>query len=161
MEESRRSQYQRVSIKYSVICATLGLAMALLLVFQIFGARGIGEMFGSYEYQASTIIALITLYAAALILGKVAGGLIHRVGVHGPRVWIIGVALAWSCLIFAVIIGSSINFFTEIYKEPSVADAFMDWVFKPTFWVLLFGVLPALGLGLLYAAGMRKSLGRR
>jgi hypothetical protein len=135
--------------------------MALLLVFQIFGARGVGEMFDSNEFQASVITALVTLYAAALILGLVAGRLIHRVGVRDPRVWIIGVGLAWSCLIFAVIIGSSINFFSEIYKEPSVADAFMDWIFKPTFWVLLYGGLPALVLGLLYAAGVRKSLGGR
>lgn len=160
MKESRRSQYQRVSIKYSVISATLGSAMALLLVFQIFGARGMGEMFDSHEYQASTIIALATLYATALTLGSVAGGLIHRVGVHDPRVRIIGVGLAWSCLIFAVIIGSSMNFFSEMHSAPSVADAFMDWIFKPTFWVLLYGGLPALGLGLLYAAGVRKSLGR-
>jgi len=51
------------------------------------------------------------------------------------------------------------NFFGEMHNEPSVADAFTDWIFKPAFWVMLFGGLPALGLGLLYAAGVRKSLG--
>jgi len=96
MRELRKSQCQRASIKYSVICATLGLATALLLVFLMFGARGIGEMFDSHQSQDSTIIALVTLYAAALTLGLVAGGLIYRVGIRDPRVRVIGIGLAWS-----------------------------------------------------------------
>lgn len=154
-----KSHCRRVSVKYSVICATLGLAMALLLVLLMFGARGIAEMFDSHLFRDSAVTALVTLYAAAVTLGLVAGGLICRVGLRGPRVWLIGIGLAWCCLLLAVLVGSSMNFFGEMHNEPSASDAFTDWIFKPAFWVVLFGGLPASGLGLLYAAGVRKALG--
>jgi hypothetical protein len=158
MGELRKSRCQRVSIKYSVICATLGLAMALLLVMLIFGVSGISEMSGRYIFQDSSIVAIVTLYAAALILGLFAGGLIYRVGVHGPRIWLIGIGLAWSCLFLSVCIGSSMNFLSERYSELSTANAFTDWIIKPVFWVILLGGLPALGLGLFYTARVKKAL---
>ena len=158
MRELRKSQCQHVSIKYSVICATLGLAMALLLVILIFGVVGVREMSGRYIFQESSIVAVATLYAAALALGLVAGGLVYRIGVRDPRIWLIGIGLAWSCLFLSVFVGSSMNFLTERYNDPSVADAFTDWIIKPVFWVVLLGGLPALGLGLIYAAGVKNAL---
>ena len=96
MRELRKSQCQHVSIKYSVICATLGLAMALLLVILIFGVVGVREMSGRYIFQESSIVAVTTLYAAALVLGLVAGGLVYRIGICDARIWLIGIGLAWS-----------------------------------------------------------------
>jgi hypothetical protein len=154
MKELRKSQCQRVSIRYSVICATLGLAMAFLLITLILGADAIGREI----FQDSSVVAIVTLYAAALVLGLVAGDLIYRVGVRDPRVWLIGVGVAWGCLLISVFAGSSMNFLTERHNEPSVGDAFTDWIIKPVFWVMLLGVLPALGLGLLYAARVKKAL---
>ena len=154
MRELRKSQCQRVSIMYSVVCATLGLMMALLLVTLILGADAIGREI----FRDSSIIAIVALYTAALILGLVAGGLIYRVGVRGPRIWLIGIGLAWSCLLISVVAGSSMNFFSERHNAPSVADAFTDWIIKPLFWIVLLGGLPALGLGLFYAARVKKAL---
>lgn len=158
MRELRKSRCQRVSVKYSVICATFGLAAALLLVILVFGAAEAREMSGRYVFQESSVVAVTTLYAAALVLGLVAGGLIYRVGVRDPRIWLIGVGLAWSCLFLSVFTGSSMNFLTERHDGPGAADAFLDWVIKPVFWVGLLGVLPALALGLLYAARVKKAL---
>ena len=86
------------------------------------------------------------------------GDWICRIGVQDPRIWIIGVGLAWSCLLISVLAGSSIHFFTEMGNPPDVAAAFKDYIFKPVFWVMLFGSVSALGLGLFYAARVRKSL---
>ena len=158
MKELRKSQCQRVSIKYSVICATLGMVMALLLVILMFGAGGVREMAGGYIFQEPSIVAVTTLYAAALALGLVAGGLVCRIGVSDPRIWLIGIGLAWSCLFLSVCVGSSMNFFTERHNDPGVADAFLDWIIKPVFWVVLLGGLPALALGLFYAAGVKRAL---
>ncbi len=74
MRELRKSPCLRVSIKYSVICATLGLAMALLLVYLILGVDAISREI----FRDSSIIAIVMFYAAAFILGLVAGGLIYR-----------------------------------------------------------------------------------
>lgn len=133
--------------------------MAFLLLLLIFGADKIAVMFDSYQFRGSTVVAVVTLYAAALYFGSVAGSLIYRVGVGDPRVWVVGIGLAWSCLLLAVFAGSSVNFFGEKHSESSVTDVFTDWVFKPVLWVMLVGWLPALGLGLLYAAGVKKALG--
>jgi hypothetical protein len=154
MRELRKSWCQRVSIRYSVICATLGLMMALLLVALILGTDAIGREI----FRDSSVIAIVALYAAALILGLVAGGLISRIGVHDPRIWLMGIGLAWSCLLISVLAGSSVNFFSEKHNAPSGAEAFTDWIIKPLFWIVLLGGLPALGLGLFYAARVRKAL---
>src|SRR5262245_59065104 len=103
MRELRKSQYQRVSVRYSVVCASLGLALALLLVALILGVDAIGREI----FLGSSIIAFITLYAAAIILGLIAGGLIYRIGVRDRRIWLIGVGLAWGCLLLSVFAGSS------------------------------------------------------
>ena len=113
MRELRKSPCLRVSIKYSVICATLGLAMALLLVYLILGVDAISREI----FRDSSIIAIVMFYAAAFILGLVAGELIYRAGVRGPRIWLIGIGLAWGCLLISVIAGSSMNFFNEKHKR--------------------------------------------
>jgi hypothetical protein len=113
---------------------------------------------GRNIFRASSITAIAALYAAALTLGLVAGRRIYRVGGTGPGIWLIGVGLAWSCLLISVLAGSSVNFISGMHDEPNVAEAFWDWIIKPLFWIGLFGGLPALGLGLFYAARVKKAL---
>lgn len=153
-----KSQCQRVSIKYSVICASLGLATAIFLVMLMVGVDGITGAFGRGIFQDPLLLAIVTLYASALVLGLIAGGLIHRAGVRGPKIWLMGIGLAWSCLFLSVFLGSFIDFLREWHNALSVGYAFMSWVIKPVFWVILVGSLPALGLGLLYATRVKKAL---
>ena len=159
MNKPTKTQCQRESLKCSLICATLGLSMAVLLVLLMLGVGEIVKMLKSYLFLAPTAVAIVVLYATAVSLSRVAGSFICRIGVHGLGVWLIGIGLAECCLILAVLISSSMNLVSELHNEPNFAVAFMDWIVKPAYWVLLFGTLPALVLGLLYAVGVRKALG--
>lgn len=154
----RKSQYQRVSVKFSVICAAAGLATAALLAATLFRLVGVGlhEILALPVFQKPVIVAVVMLFAAAALLGAVAGNLIYRVGSEGYGVWLIGVALAWSCLFISALAGSSVNFFAEVHD----GGAFIDYLVRPMLGVMLVGGIPALVLGLVYAVGVRKSLGR-
>lgn len=136
--------------------------MASVLAAAIFGVLrvGFGEILTNRWFKEPIMIAVVTLFAAAILFGLVAGNLIYRVGVQSLRVWLIGVALAWSCLLLSVLAGSSINFLSEMSGTFGAAKAFQDYVFAPVAWVAIFGLLPAAGLGLLYAASVKKALSK-
>ncbi len=160
MRELRKSQYQRVSIKYSVICATSGLVMAFALAAMIFSLLGssFGEILTNRLFREPIMVAVAALFAAASALGLFAGNLIYRVGAQSSRIWLIGVTLAWSCMLISVLAGGSINFLNEMNGTFGAVAAFQGYVFAPVVWVVLVGCLPATVLGLLYAASVRKAL---
>jgi hypothetical protein len=162
MAEVKKSQCEGIALQQSLVCATFGLSASLLLIALIFGLAGVRDVFdSSTKMLASMLVAVAALYVAAACLGMVAGDLICRVGLQDPRIWVIGVGLAWGCLLISVLAGSSIHFFAGMGNPPDVAKAFGDYILKPVFWVMLFGTVPALGLGLLYASRVKKSLSVR
>ncbi len=155
MDEAKKSQSQDVALTQSLVCATLGLLASMLLVGWMFRGTGLRYLPKPLPMLvASIIISIIGLYAAAACLGTVAGKLICRVGLQGLWIWIIGVGLAWGCLLVSVLAGSTARFFVEIGNE----RAFEYYLFTPVFFVMLFGSLPAVGLGIFYATRVRKYL---
>ena len=160
MRELRKSQYQRVSIKYSIICATSGLVMAVALATMIFSLLGssFGEILTDRLFREPIMVAVGALFAAASALGLFAGNLLYRFGAQSSRIWLVGVVLAWSCMLISTLAGGSINFVNEMNDTFGTAKGFQDYVFAPVVWVVLVGCLPATVLGLLYAGSVRKAL---
>jgi fructose-specific phosphotransferase system IIC component len=156
MDEIIKSQCENAIVKLTFIFATFGLLAALLLAMLLFGFIGLGTF--TSRFLASFIAAIVGLYAAALFFGKIASRLINENRNTNLKLGVIGVGVAWGCLLVSVLAGSSVEFFAEIKRSPSLSQAFFDYIFKPLFWVMLFGIIPALFLGRLYATRLRKLL---
>jgi hypothetical protein len=157
MEASKKSLCEQIVLKQSLVCATLGLLAAFLLLALMGGTQDI--LFdGKFEMLGAIFVGVAALYAAAYSLGMIASDIVCRIGIKDPRIWLLGVGLAWSCLLIAVLAGSMVNFLSGMGNPPDIAEAFEAYIFTLVFWVMLFGGIPALGLGLLYAARVKKLL---
>ena len=111
MDHANKSRCEDIALKQSLVCATFGLLAALALIAWMFGSADVGAALALPPRMLDSIlIAVIALYAAGAYLGRVAGDLIYRDGLQGPRIWVIGIGLAWSCLLISVLAGSSIHF---------------------------------------------------
>ena len=156
-----KDQCKDVALKQSLVFATYGLLAALLLTVLLFGFDGVRGLFSKLQSSISIIVAIVALYAATAILGIIAGNLICRIGRRQDfMIWIIGIGLAWGALFVSVVAGSSVLFFSEMGNSPNMSEAFEDYLAKPVFWVMLFGGIPALVLGLLYGAQVKKLMAR-
>ena len=156
MDEIIKSQCENAIVKLTFIFATFGLLAALLLAMLLFGLVGLGTF--TSRFLASFIAAIVGLYAGTIIFGKIASRLISGIRNTNLRFGVIGVGVAWGCLLVSVLAGSSVQFFAEINRSSSLFQAFFDYIFKPFFWVMLFGIIPALIFGSLYAKRLRKLL---
>ncbi|HEY9401440.1 MAG TPA: hypothetical protein VIQ24_02010 [Pyrinomonadaceae bacterium] len=157
MEASKKSLCAKIVLKQSLLFATLGLLAAFLLLALMGVTQGI--LFnGKFEIQGAIFVGVVALYAAAYSLGMVASDIVCRIGIKDPIIWLLGVGLAWSCLLISILSGSMVNFLASMENPPDIAKAFAGYIVAPVFWVMLFGGIPALGLGLLYAARVKKLL---
>jgi hypothetical protein len=156
MIERNSNRCESLALKLSLIFATLGLLLAFGIIGLMFGLSGVADVLKLSKVSGSIAGGVVALYVAATCLGMVAGNWACRIGVKDTRTWFIGIGLALSCLLISTLAGSSIHFFSEIGNPPDVSGAFEAYVFKPLLWVSLFGAVPALLLGIIYAASLRK-----
>lgn len=148
------SDYKTVGMHKAIFCASIGLLTALVINLLL------GTIVLAFNFPVPVIAGVIGLYACAYFYGKIAGQIVHRIGAGNFNVWLIGIILAWSCVITMGLVGSSIYFFKEL-NDSTLSETFFDYIFKPVFWVGFFGVIPALILGLVWAKQMKKEFKSR
>jgi len=154
-----KSHYQRASIQASLICAIFGLLAAGLINAIFWGilGGGIQEIMIAPWFRGPIVVAILVLFVASIALGYIAGGFIYRFGLQTNVTAIVGIALAWCCLFLSAVVGTSVNYFSEMGE----LDAFHDYIVKPATSVIVVGLLPALLLGLVYSAIVRSDLRNR
>lgn len=146
--ETSEDRHVEIAALWAVIFATFGILTAFFLLSMIGGVGFIANIL------MPVLVAVIALYAAAAVFGSVAGLLIYRLR---SRVWAIrsvSVVLAWLCLITSCLAGSSVSFLST----NGTSYDFEAYIFRPLFWVMFFGMIPALILGLAYSAVIRERL---
>ncbi len=102
----------------------------------------------------SVCVGVIALYVAAAALGNIAGSLFYKLEGQGIGIWLVGVGLAWGSLVISVLAGSSVEFFST---NTNLQD-FGSYILAPLFWIMFFGIIPALVLGLTYTKVVKKQL---
>ena len=130
-------------------CALMGIAIAAALVAPM-------ELMEELvlPYASSFATALTVLFVAAWTLGDLAGRAVFARGWSGA--WT-GWFLAVTCLALAVFAGSLVTLFVD--GEPFVygwGEALFDYVYKPLFWVMAFGLIPCAWLAWLFAKLLMK-----
>lgn len=138
-------------MRKSIFCASIGLLTALIISLLL------GMSVLRFDIPIPLITGLIGLYICAYFYGKLAGKLIYRTGAEDYKIWLIGIILALSCVVTAALAGSSIYFFKEL-RISRLEQTFLDYVFKPLFWITFVGFIPALILGLVWARQVKKEI---
>lgn len=135
----------------TLLFATLGLATQLAIVLVIgFGSRW-------EQYTDQLIAAVVGTYLSAVAGGLIVGQFIYRNGTKGASLWLAGILTAWICLFVSTLAGSSVEYLRWISHH----NAFGDYIFKPMFWFLFLGTIPAAIFGTAYAASIRYLLKER
>lgn len=129
----------------TLLFATLGLAtqLAILLFFEL----------GSLIVEGLYIVipAVASTFLFAFTAGFVNGRLIHRRGMSGVLVWVIGVPTGWICLFVCAFAGS----FASYLKHFIAQDGFQSDIMYPVWIFMYLGTIPAIILGLAYSASIR------
>lgn len=143
------SDYKTAGARRSMLCATLGLAIALTLLFLTF------NVFNSDPpMMFPPILGVIGLYSSPYLYGKLAGKFAYRAGIGSYKVWLIGILLAWNCVMTTALAGSLFFFLTQ-FDAANVYDTFRSYIFLPLVWIAAVGWIPALILGLVWAGFMK------
>jgi hypothetical protein len=138
---------RRFIVKTTLLFATIGLAAELFIVLLIgFGAR-------AEDFFVIVGYSVLGLYTAALILGSIAAGAICEGNLSGFKRSLIGTGVAWGALLIQTLFGS----FTGFLLFGRNHNEFGDYVFKPLFWVMFLGTIPAILIGLVYSIFLKKA----
>lgn len=148
---------EKIGRNKSILCATLGVVAAFLLLIPL-GAIGLA-INGDSTFNLILFTSLAALYLAASSLGKVAGRFLCKTSEPMPIV-LVGVGLALSCLVISVLTGSFSLVLVGIIRGASDSTDLVTYVIVPLVGVLLWGGVPAAGLGVLYGVLVRKQLAR-
>lgn len=126
--------------------ATIGLIVEFLMLYVMGFVQAWPDLLPHF------LASVAGLYFGGLLTGSVTVELVCSGQETPGRMGIIGLAVAWLTFLLQISFGVAFEFSRHSYRTWS----FGDYVFKPFFWIILFGAVPATVLGLIYARQLRK-----
>ena len=147
-----------------MLFAALGVIAAFILMLAIFGVNGTYDILidEGLQIQLGVIAGFVALFLSAAVLGRIAGRIIcYRLrGVAGAT--FVGVCLAFSCIVIAIVAGAPFSFLVQELSNitPEHKSDFLVFIVAPLFWILFFGALPAILLGWIYGILVRRRLAK-
>lgn len=137
------------------MCAALG----VLLIVLIFGPLGLIDLIKNSEsgFILALGLALLSLFVSAALLGRVAGRVICS-GENQMHINLaVGFVLALSTIGISVFVGTTSGvLISDGNESTNLFTVFLGLMF----WTLLFGGIPAAGLGVLYGVLVGKQLSK-
>ncbi|WP_046242305.1 hypothetical protein [Hymenobacter terrenus] len=133
----------------TLFIVTIGAALAYLLAAAVFGTGSwLTSLLwlGSFDYWPNVLVAAGALYLSSWVYGGWAG---RAILVAHRNAWGVGILVSEASLLTATVVASSTVFFREALPlQGTLADALVDYLGKPLWWVMGGGWLPAAMLGL-------------
>lgn len=152
------TEAKKIGSRQGLISVSLGLISAqLIMTLLIAPSEGIIESFiwlTDINYLINIVIGAIGMLLSGYLYGQLAGKeiLIKK----RDHTWV-GIKYGMLTLWTGTCIGSLIGFFDEgFHKIGMHDDPFYDYLFKPLFWVTLFGLIPVLIVGLWFGKQIKK-----
>ncbi len=153
-----------VGMKTSLLFVTLGAVTAFILMLTIFGVNGTYDILidEGLQIQLGVITGIAALFLSAVFLGRIAGRIIcHKLRSFTGAIFV-GICLAISCIVIAIIAGALFAFLVQELSNitPEHKSDLLVFILAPLFWILFFGVLPAMLFGGLYGILVRRRLAK-
>lgn len=106
------------------------------------------------EFAYHLIIGAIGLLAMGYLFGQRAG---IDILIKGKNELWVGVIYGFITLVTGTLIGSSVGFVEEgIDNIGGFSNPFFDYYFKPMYWILMFGFIPTILVGLWFGSRIKK-----
>ncbi|WP_170148078.1 hypothetical protein [Marinoscillum furvescens] len=149
---------QQIGSRIAVKSALIGIAIAYLIMSTLIGLdEGITAIFwlAEVDYWPHLLFGAFSLTLMGSIFGRLAATeIIERKKDHS---WV-GIKYGFLTLITGTLIGSTVGFLQEGLDNIGTPDnPFEDYYFKPLFWVIIFGSIPVLLVGLWFGRTIKKA----
>lgn len=130
--------------------------MAILIPF-VFSAPK--DWLTNPQFIVPFVSASIVLFLSASVLGRYAALTAYRLRDNPVRMRLVGVRLAWTCVLLAPLVGCLPNVLmqSKLWNLGSFTRNFFDFVFKPTFWICFVGFIPATILGIYFSRRINRA----
>ena len=144
---------KNIGIKRAIQSATIGLSIAFL--FMTLLAGGSLLWMADWNYWINIIIGIVIFYGLAYLFGKNAG---YEILIKKKDSDKVGAKYGFLTLIITAFLVGWTGFVQE-GMEPydTFWDSFEDYIFKPFFWIMVIGILPALLIGMLFGKWIKKA----
>ena len=158
LDLERKINSKKIGGRYGLICVALGVIISHSIVTCIV-AHDAGLVksffwFTEIDFTLNIFIGILIMFGAGYLFGRQAGNLIIMKGKNSK---VIGIITGIAVLFSTSFLTSWVGFFQEGINNIGTNDnPFVDYIFKPVFWVTIFGVLPSIIVGLWFGIRVRK-----
>jgi len=147
---------ENIGIKLALKSVTIGIIIAYLIPTLLVIGDGISAALWIFKinYWINIVIGVLIFYVCGYFFGKRAG---YEILIMKKDHQKVGAKYGFLTLLVTTFLTSWIGFFQEgIDNIGTIDEPFYDYIFKPMFWVILFGIIPSILLGLLFGKWIKK-----
>lgn len=144
---------KNIGIKKAFQSATIGLLIAFL--FMMLLAGGNFQWMVEWNYWINIVIGIVIFYGLAYFVGKNAG---YEILIKKKDYEKVGMKYGILTLIITAFLVGWTGFVQEgMEHNDTFWDSFEDYIFKPFFWIMLIGIIPAILTGRKFGKWIKKS----
>jgi len=152
---------KRIGSRQGLFSVGLGLLIAQLIMTWLSSENGIIKgffWFSTISYKLNILVGAIIMLLSGHFYGEIAG---IQIIIKKRNFILIGFLTGFAVLITTAFLCGWTGFFQEgIHNIGTEDDPFEDYIFKPLFWVTMFGLIPAFVVGIWFG-GQIKIKGRK
>ncbi len=152
-----KKEARKIGSKFALFGALIGLVIAQGIMTYLTQGPNLLDgflWFTDFYYIWNILFAIIVFLAASSYFGKIAG---ERILIRNQNASLVGILSGLMILFITSFAASWVGFFQEGISEfDSGGSPFFNYIYKPVYWVMFFGFLPVVGLGLLYGWIVRR-----
>jgi hypothetical protein len=145
------SQAKKIGSRKALISVGLGIIIAQLIMMNLYSDKGFLKdffWFTTINYKFNLLIGILIFILSGHFFGKIAG---KAILIKKRNFIIIGIACGMLILITTAFLSGWIGFFQEgIHNLGTNDNPFYDYIYKPFYWILLYGFIPVSIIGLLF-----------
>lgn len=143
----------RIGGRLGFFSSCIGLAIAQAILLAIFSTNSFFWL--TKDLILNVLIGVVALLSFGYLGGRLAGRLIL---LERKNPQITGLLTGVSVLLLSAFTASVVGFLQEGMDNIGTTDnPFEDYIFKPIYWILLFGTFPSATVGILFGLQVRKA----
>ena len=148
---------QNIGAKLAVKSMVIGLIIAQSIMTLLASSDGFLKGFLWFlhdDFFINIIIAIVISLIVSYYIGRLAG---KHILINKKNHILIGIGSGLLILFLSSFLSSWVGFFQEGIDNIGTNDnPFFDYIFKPVYWVSLFGLIPVLIVGTVYGIQINK-----
>jgi hypothetical protein len=148
---------EKIGSRQAIKGVTIGLIIAQLIMTLLSSDNGFINgfcWFMHFNYNLNLLIGAFCMYLCGHLFGQRAG---YEIIINSKNSLLVGFKYGLLIIVTTAFLSSLTGFFQEgIDKIGKDDDPFVDYIFKPVFWIFIFGIIPCLFVGLWFGNSIKR-----